>query len=226
MIHNLLEFFSTPREKKIIKIFSSFKNEKLNEKKKIYFWKLTFFKKKLSYDYYWYKQETYTGKIGVSDEYSYCMKNVNIHNVFTAHRAHIHTNKKSSRLHMEVWERIKYIRNELGICRRHCTIYKYIYYFMHVWIIPVHVSVHVSRVYRVSNCQTAWISRLVCWLSKMELDTDSSIPRISVYISVFSCLILSLIYVGSLYVWKSDHDRWEIYKKFPWHSKFIVIWCN
>lgn len=41
---------------------------------------------------------------------------------------------------------------------------------------------------------------------KMEPDT-TVIPKLSVYYSTISCLILSLIYVGSLYVWRSEHNR-------------------
>lgn len=41
----------------------------------------------------------------------------------------------------------------------------------------------------------------------VKMESDSVVPKLSVYYSTISCLILSLIYVGSLYVWRSEHNR-------------------
>lgn len=40
------------------------------------------------------------------------------------------------------------------------------------------------------------------------MEEDTVVPKLSVYYSTLSCLFLSLIYVGSLYVWRSEHNRY------------------
>ena len=44
-------------------------------------------------------------------------------------------------------------------------------------------------------------------LLTVKMESDIFVPKLSVFISIFSCLFLSLIYVGSLYVWRSEHNR-------------------
>lgn len=42
----------------------------------------------------------------------------------------------------------------------------------------------------------------------VKMESDTVVPKLSVYYSTISCLFLSLIYVGSLYVWRSEHNRY------------------
>lgn len=44
----------------------------------------------------------------------------------------------------------------------------------------------------------------------VKMESDTVVPKLSVYYSTISCLFLSLIYVGSLYVWRSEHNRYVI----------------
>ncbi|XP_055322310.1 CAAX prenyl protease 2 [Sitodiplosis mosellana] len=41
----------------------------------------------------------------------------------------------------------------------------------------------------------------------VKMESDTVVPKLSVYYSTISCLFLSLIYVGSMYVWRSEHNR-------------------
>lgn len=61
----------------------------------------------------------------------------------------------------------------------------------------------------------------------VKMEEDTVVPKLSVYYSTISCLFLSLIYVGSLYVWRSEHNRYTITcPSFHWiQIKILQIIC-
>lgn len=47
-----------------------------------------------------------------------------------------------------------------------------------------------------------------CVSLNVKMESDTVVPKLSIYYSTISCLFLSLIYVGSLYIWRSEHNRY------------------
>lgn len=67
----------------------------------------------------------------------------------------------------------------------------------------------------------------------VKMESDTVVPKLSVYYSTISCLFLSLIYVGSLYVWRSEHNRyviqfksWNIDRKIKAVNKSCISNCS
>lgn len=52
------------------------------------------------------------------------------------------------------------------------------------------------------------------------MDSIENFSQLSGVISISLCLVLSIIYVSSLYVWNSQHDRWVL--NYKYEIKLII----